>query len=97
MSPENYAGIVTILKEVKDIIDSPNTDVIWSGYETVKEAIEDLDLYIKKMSQSDEAVIEDVKYLFAPTGRLQEISIDSGWGDEFLEIAERFDELIKEG
>jgi hypothetical protein len=30
----------------------------------------------------------------APTGSLQEISISSGWGDEFLEIAARFDRAV---
>ena len=34
--------------------------------------------------------------LFAPTSDLQEISIDSGWGDQFLIISERFDGLIKD-
>ncbi|GAA5496769.1 hypothetical protein Rhal01_02954 [Rubritalea halochordaticola] len=31
--------------------------------------------------------------LFGPTGSIQEISIDNGWGDEFLRLAEEFDGL----
>ncbi len=29
--------------------------------------------------------------LFAPTGPLQELALDTGWGDGFLDLADRFD------
>jgi hypothetical protein len=29
--------------------------------------------------------------LFAPTGPLQELSLSSGWADDFLKLASRFD------
>ena len=32
--------------------------------------------------------------LFAPTGPMQELSIDSGWGQEFIALADRFDEAM---
>ncbi len=32
-----------------------------------------------------------LKGLFGPTGPIQEISIDNGWGDSFLLLAARFD------
>ncbi|MDH3232680.1 MAG: hypothetical protein OEQ29_04080 [Alphaproteobacteria bacterium] len=35
-----------------------------------------------------------LKILFLPTGDLQEISIDNGWGDEFVALAARFDRAI---
>lgn len=31
--------------------------------------------------------IDKMKLLLAPTGDMQEISINNGWGDEFLKIA----------
>jgi hypothetical protein len=30
-------------------------------------------------------------WLFAPTGPIQEVSLSSGWGDMFLELAKRMD------
>jgi hypothetical protein len=33
----------------------------------------------------------DLSVLFAPTGPIQEVSVSSGWGEAFLELAERFD------
>lgn len=35
-----------------------------------------------------------LELLFAPTGDLQETSIDNGWDDEFLELSARFDRAI---
>ena len=32
-----------------------------------------------------------MQVLFAPTGPVQEVSISSGWGEEFLTLASRFD------
>jgi hypothetical protein len=95
MIQENYKGIADILKEIRDIVDSPDTDVTWSRYESVEEAIEELDLYITKMDSQEESAIKNIITLFAPTGALQEISINSGWGEEFIEISSRFDELVK--
>jgi hypothetical protein len=34
--------------------------------------------------------------IFAPTGRMQELSLSSGWGEWFLLLAERFDEAKKQ-
>ena len=33
--------------------------------------------------------------LFMPTGPLQELSIDSGWGEAFIDLSTRFDEIIR--
>ncbi|HEX8181606.1 MAG TPA: hypothetical protein VF525_18845 [Pyrinomonadaceae bacterium] len=35
-----------------------------------------------------------MEVLFAPTGPMQEVSLSSGWGEEFLALAERFDEAM---
>jgi hypothetical protein len=35
-----------------------------------------------------------MKVLFAPAGDLQEISIFSGWDEEFLELSSRFDDEL---
>ena len=39
-----------------------------------------------------------IRVLFAPTGPIQEVSLSSGWGHEFIKLAERFDkeyEIVK--
>jgi hypothetical protein len=46
---------------------------------------------LDKRKKSQPVDIEHLRFLFAPTGSIQEISIDNGWGKEFLEIANIID------
>lgn len=38
----------------------------------------------------------DLKLEFAPTSSIQEIAIDNGWGEKYLQLSEEFDSLIAE-
>jgi hypothetical protein len=38
-----------------------------------------------------QGVVSNLSWLFAPTGPLQEVSLNSGWGAEFLALVARFD------
>jgi hypothetical protein len=40
---------------------------------------------------------DELRLLFAPTGPLQDLSIDNGWGDEFLSLAQQMDAFLSEG
>jgi hypothetical protein len=44
-----------------------------------------------KLSKLNQMVI-----LFLPTGSLQKIAMDNGWGDEYLVLAKSFDQGLKE-
>ena len=37
---------------------------------------------------------QEAKYLLAPTGNLQELSIENGWGQEFNDISGKIDHLL---
>jgi len=51
--------------------------------------VEEIDGYLARLSQGE--VSSGVHVLFLPTGPLQEAALDGGWGDEFLELADRYD------
>jgi hypothetical protein len=34
--------------------------------------------------------------LFLPTGPIQEVSLSSGWAQEFLDLADRYDQAVAE-
>ena len=89
----NLRDVIAILEEIRHLVRGPNTDVIWSRYNTVEEALADIDQHIARLIMGDLSKIGDVKVLFAPTCAFQEISLGSGWSDEYLEIAARFDEV----
>ena len=71
------------------------TDINWTSFETADEIIEELDEYIKLLEANDYEVLEEVKFQFLPTCTFQELSLTNGWGDEFLELANRFDILYE--
>jgi hypothetical protein len=87
--------IVEILNTIKQTI-SADTDIVWTRFDSVGELVDTLNKYIKRVEESDSKVFHDLKYEFAPTGSLQELSISNGWGEEFLHIADRYDEIYSQ-
>ncbi len=86
--------LITLLETIESKITS-ETNIVWAKYDTIEELLEELEkIKIGVRSQNPEA-IEDLKTLFAPTGSFQEMSIDNGWGDEYIELSEKFDQLIR--
>lgn len=60
-------------------------------YGDLKIAIKDIDSLLRSSDLSRE--IQELRILLAPTGNLQELSIDCGWGDEFCELAEKIEKI----
>jgi hypothetical protein len=89
-----YEKLIGILMEVNDLIKLPQTDLIWTNYNNVEEVISEINSYITRLREHDTTVFDELKMLFAPTGSLQEISIDSGWGNYFIELSSRFDDIV---
>lgn len=90
----NIDELIGLLDVIRILIDSPNTNVIWSQFESVEDVLIKLDTLKWRVELGDNKVITDLRILFAPTGSFQEISIDSGWGEKFIELATRFDKII---
>ncbi|WP_261305933.1 hypothetical protein [Paenibacillus andongensis] len=91
---ESQILFVEILREVRNLIDSPYTDVTWSSYNTTEEVLSAVDIYIIRLTERDNSVLSELKLFFAPTGPLQDISINSGWSNKYLDISSRFDDII---
>ena len=51
--------------------------------------VAEIDGYLARLSRGE--VPSGLNGLFLPTGPLQEAALDGGWGDEFLELANRYD------
>ena len=88
--------IINILDFIKEIIKAPETNILRSWFDTKDDLITELDNHILKLKEEDFSNLEELIILFAPTSDLQEISIDSGWGQLFLPISKRFDGAIKD-
>ena len=59
----------------------------------VEEIIRRLDAEVVKAKNAKPMDVNFLDRLFAPTGVIQEISMDSGWGTEFLRISEVIDQF----
>ena len=56
-------------------------------------ALDEIDRHIARL-EAGEARAGDMAVLFLPTGPIQEVSLSSGWGDEFVALADRFDKAV---
>ena len=64
---------------------------------SVEDIIQELESEIVKAKNSQPIDSKLLGILFAPTGAIQETSIDNGWGDDFLRISELIDQFTLNG
>jgi hypothetical protein len=86
--------LISIFEDARGLIAYPGNDFSWSSWAGREDAIEELAGILSALRSGilpDELSLE---VLFAPTGPMQEVSLSSGWGGEFLALAERFDEAM---
>ena len=83
------ADLLTVLDEVKALLSMPGNDYTWSSFQDAEAAIAEIDAYAEAVRAGVRPAVLTV--LFAATGPIQEVAISSGWGDEFLAVAGRFD------
>ena len=65
----------------------------WAGL-SIEEVIHQIEEELDKARNSQPTDLKRLGFLFAPTGALQETSIDNGWANEFLEISKTIDRYI---
>jgi hypothetical protein len=84
----DLSGLLAVMMEMRRLVALPDNDFAWSAWRDQHAALADMDRYIADLTQG---VVPPLSWLFAPTGPLQEVSLRSGWGAEFLAFAARFD------
>jgi hypothetical protein len=87
--------LVEVLRETRELLARPDNNFIWSYWDSATDALLELDAFITQIESGDTSGRSDLKLLFAPAGSIQEVSISSGWGQEFLALSARFDAVIK--
>ena len=83
--------LVSVLEGIEALL-SDSEDSIWSDMENVK-VLSIIRNSITSLKASHKAKVAKLYYLFLPTGPLQEISMANGWSDEYLVLAEKFDDV----
>jgi len=85
---QDLQKLIGILRETRALIGQTENDFLWSSWTDQDQALSEIDSIITELENSS---IPEIGVLFAPTGPIQEVSISSGWGNDFLELADRFD------
>lgn len=88
-------SLVHVLESAIELVSLPDNDFSWSSWEGAEEAgaeIKDLISLVKRGCLPERV---KVSVVFAPTGPLQEVSESSGWGEPFLKLAAKYDEVEK--
>ena len=82
-----------MLESAIELIQIPDNDFIWSYWEDAKQAKAEIDKLISILQSGELPERVEVAVVFAPTGPLQEVSINSGWSEAFLKVAEKYDRV----
>lgn len=94
MSSDAKTQLLAILDEAKEWLRRAGNDFSWSSWENAGEAIAEIENLQKIISNDEVWNPMKVSIVFSPTGDLQEVSLSSGWGNEFLELADRADRVL---
>jgi hypothetical protein len=87
--------LVEVLRETREFLARPDNNFIWSHWDGAADALREFDALVAQIESGDTSRRSDLELLFAPTGSIQEVSISSGWGEEFLTLSARLDAVIK--
>lgn len=92
---ETWHELLDVLREARALLALPGNDFAWSSWKDVSTAVAEMDRHIMAVEGGQLPTLLDLAVLFAPTGPMQEVSLSSGWGHEFLTVAARFDVATK--
>ena len=88
-------ALLTVLRDTRLLLARPENDFTWSSWEDTDAALREIDALIALVSNGALPDRRQLAVLFAPTGPIQEVSVSSGWGEMFLELAERLDAVMR--
>ena len=95
MNPATRGAIISLLGRTKLLLARPQNDFSYSSFQNAAEARAEIDALLARVLGGDLDALGELRVLFAPAGPIQEVSLRSGWGDEFMAVAAEFDAIAK--
>jgi len=83
--------LVDTLRAACALVRRPGNDFTWSMWDDADGAVMELQAYITTIEAGWMPPRMQMVVVFAATGPLMEVSLASGWTEEFQALAERFD------
>jgi hypothetical protein len=94
-SRADIPALVAVFEGVRAHLARPGQSFRYAGWADVEEAVAEVDAVLGALRGG--RVPAALAVYFLPTGPLQEASLDGGWGDAFLALADRFDVAMAGG
>jgi hypothetical protein len=91
----SHSDLASLLRKARLLVGRPENDFTYSHWNNVDEAVAELDAMIAVVEEGGLPPRDGFEILFAPTGSTQEVSLDSGWGGEFLVLAQQVDVAVE--
>lgn len=88
----NKLKLKQTLIEVKEYL-KKSEESIWAP-DTPQDIIMFFDKTIKLIDEDKTIDINELEMLFGPTSSIQDLSIDNGWGEQYLDLSTAFDSNI---
>jgi len=86
--------LIAVLEDARALLALPDNEFLWSPWENAAEALREIDALLRELRQGVLPKKDVLEILLAPTGPIQEVSASSGWDEEFLALAQRFDAAV---
>lgn len=88
------ADLIEVVEKARILLALDGNDFAWSHWADRTEALAEVDKLLLELRMGNLQNLFSMEMLFAPTGAIQETSLDSGWGQIFLDLAKEFDAVV---
>jgi len=88
----DFQKIADILRQIKSYVSS-ESDTTWAGFDNAEVFLKELNQDITAISNCSFLALSKVYVEFLPTCSYQEISISNGWGDDYINLSNKFDRI----
>jgi hypothetical protein len=89
------ADLRGVLLEARSLLARPDNNFDWSSWGDARAALREIDGLVAALDGGQVPPRLTISVLFAPTGPIQEVSLSSGWAEEFLALATRCDTVVE--
>ena len=85
--------LVDILYSAIELLSLPDNGFLYSHWDNEADAVGEIKALLSAIERGNLPDNLEVSLLFAPTGPIQEVSLCSGWSEEFIKLSDRFDSV----
>lgn len=93
--PVPRQALIDLLLEARTLVTRPDNTFLYSSWLDADHATLEIDGILGALVADDGRVPEQaLGSILLPTGPMQELAIESGWGDEFVDLAARIEAAV---